>query len=85
MSELTDTIERLEQWVEYWQPHQPPEFIADLRALIGIAKAAVRAAEMLEGAEDVSVTMDDEGSTALMVCAHLVDHAVAILKGECTE
>ena len=85
MSELTDTIERLEQWVEYWQPHQPPEFIADLRALIGIAKAAVRAAEMLEGAEDVSVTMDDEGSTALMVCAHLVDHAVAILNGECTE
>ena len=85
MSELTDTIDRLEQWVEYWQPHQPAEFIADLRALISIAKAAVRAVEMLQDAEDVSVTMDDEGDTALMVCAHLVDHAVAILKGECTE
>ena len=85
MSELTDTIDRLEQWAEYWEPHQPAEFIADLRALIAAAKNAVRAVEMLQDAEDVSVTMDDEGSTALMVCAHLVDHAVAILKGECTE
>ena len=80
MSELAKTIDRLEQWVEYWEPHQVPEFIADLRTLIGTAKAAVRAVEMLEDAEDVSVTMDDEGSTALMVCAHLVDHAVAILQ-----
>ena len=85
MSELSETIDRLEQWVEYWQPHQPAEFIADLRALIAAAKNAVRAVEMLQDAEDVSVTMDDEGSTALMVCAHLVDHAVVILKGECTE
>jgi len=85
MSELTDTIDRLEQWVDYWEDHQPAEFIADLRALIGTAKNAVRAVEMLEEAEDVSVTMDEEGSTALMVCAHLVDHAVAILNGECTE
>jgi len=85
VSELTDTIDRLEQWVDYWEDHQPAEFIADLRALIGTAKNAVRAVEMLEEAEDVSVTMDEEGSTALMVCAHLVDHAVAILNGECTE
>ena len=33
MSDLAKTIDRLEQWVEYWQPHQPPEFIADLRRL----------------------------------------------------
>ena len=85
MSELSETIERLEQWADYWEDHQPAEFIADLRALIAAAKAAVRAVEMLEDAEDVSVTMDEDGSTALMVCAHLVDHAVAILKGECTE
>ena len=85
MDELSETIDRLEQWVEYWEDHQPAEFIADLRALIAAAKNAVRAVEMLQDAEDVSVTMDDEGSTALMVCAHLVDHAVAILKGECTE
>ena len=85
MSELKDTIDRLEQWVEYWQPHQPPEFIADLRALIAAAKTISRAVELLQGLEDVSVTMDDEGSTELMVCAFAVDHAVAILKGECTE
>ena len=84
MSELTDTIDRLEQWVEYWQPHQPAEFIADLRALIAAAKAAVRAVEMLQGLEDVTVTNGD-GHLELMVCAHAVDHAVAILKGECTE
>ena len=85
MSELTDTIERLELWAEYWEPHQPAEFIADLRALIAAAKTISRAVELLQGLEDVSVTMDDEGSTELMVCAFAVDHAVAILKGECTE
>ena len=85
MSELAKTIDRLEQWAEYWEQHQPAEFIADLRTLIAAAKTISRAVEMLEDAEDVSVTMDDEGDTALMVCAHLVDHAVAILKGECTE
>ena len=80
MSELADTIDRLEQWAEYWEPHQVPEFIADLRVLIAAAKAISRAVELLQGLEDVSVTMDDEGSTALMVCAHAVDHAVAILQ-----
>ena len=85
MSELAKTIDRLEQWADYWQPHQPAEFIADLRTMIGAAKAISRAVEVLQGLEDVSVTMDDEGSTALMVCAFGVDHAVAILKGECAE
>ena len=78
--DLAKTIERLEQWAEYWTPHQPPEFIADLKTLIGVAKAAVRAVEMLKDAEDVSVTYDEDGDTALMVCAHLVDKAVAILQ-----
>ena len=80
MSELTDTIDRLEQWVDYWEDHQPAEFIADLRALIAAAKTISRAVELLQGLEDVSVTMDDEGSTELMVCAFAVDHAVAILQ-----
>ena len=80
MSELTNTIDRLEQWAEYWEPHQPAEFIADLRVLIGAAKAISRAVELLQGLEDVTVTMDDEGDTALMVCAFGVDHAVAILQ-----
>ena len=79
MSELTQTIDRLEQWVEYWEPHQVPEFIADLRVLIGTAKAVSRAVELLQGLEDVTVTSGD-GHLELMVCAHAVDHAVAILQ-----
>lgn len=51
MSELTKTIERLELWVEYWQPHQPAEFIADLRVLIGAAKAISRAVDWLQRAQ----------------------------------
>ena len=78
--ELAKTIDRLEQWAEYWTPHQPPEFIADLQTLIRTAKAAMKVAEMLKDAEDVSVTYDEDRGTALMVCAHLVDHAVAILQ-----
>jgi hypothetical protein len=77
--ELAKTIERLEQWAEHWQPHYPPEFIADLNALIGTAKAAVRVVELLQGLEDVTVTSED-GHLELTVCAHAVDHAVAILQ-----
>ena len=51
MSELAKTIERLEQWVEYWEPHQVPELIADLRTLIGAAKAVSRAVDWLEKAQ----------------------------------
>ena len=79
MSDLAKTIDRLEQWVEYWQPHQVPELIADLRVLIGTAKAVSRAVELLQGLEDVTVTSGD-GHLELMVCAHAVDHAVAILQ-----
>ena len=82
MSELAKTIDRLEQWADHWEPHQPAEFIANLRTLIAAAKAISRAVEVLQGLEDVSVTMDDEGSIELMVSAHAVDYAVAILKGE---
>ena len=79
MSELTDTIDRLEQWADYWEPHQPAEFIADLRVLIGAAKAVNRAVELLQNLEDVTVTSED-GHLELMVCAHAVDRAVAILQ-----
>jgi len=82
--ELAKTIERLEQWVEHWQPHYPPEFIADLNALIGTAKAAVRVVEMLQGLEHVMVRSDDD-TLEVMACAHAVDHAVAILRGKCTQ
>ena len=78
MSELSETIERLEQWADYWEDHQPAEFIADLRALINTAKNAVRAVEVLQGLESVTVTMDD--CEAAIAYARAVDHAVAILQ-----
>ena len=81
--DLAKTIERLEQWVEHWQPHYPHEFIADLRTLIGTAKAAMQVAETLQGLEHVMVRSDDD-TLEVMVCVHAVDHAVAILRGECT-
>ncbi|MFN9293228.1 MAG: hypothetical protein ACK6EB_34560, partial [Planctomyces sp.] len=68
MSELAKTIERLELWAEYWTPHQPPEFIADLNTLIGTAKAAVRVAATLQGLEHVIVRSDD--TLEVMVCVH---------------
>ena len=78
MSELAKTIDRLEQWADYWEPHQVPEFIADLRTLIGAAKAISRAVEVLQGLDDVTVTMDD--CEAAIAYARAVDHAVAILQ-----
>ena len=78
MSELAKTIDRLEQWVEYWQPHQPAEFIADLRTLIGAARSISRAVELLQGLEELSVTMDDY--EAAIAYARAVNHAVAILQ-----
>ena len=80
MSDIVDTINRLEAWVRNYGHEKQPAFIADLKVLIGAAKAVSRAVELLQNLEDVSVTMDDEGSTALMVCAFAVDHAVAILQ-----
>ena len=78
MSELTNTIDRLEQWADYWEPHQPAEFIADLRTMIGAAKAISRAVEVLQGLEDVTVTMDD--CEAAIVYARAVEQSVAILQ-----
>ena len=78
--ELAKTIDRLELWVEYWEPHQVPELIADVKTLIGTAKAALKAAEMLQDAEDVTVTFGEEGGEALMVCAYDVERAIKILQ-----
>ena len=78
MSDLAKTIDRLEQWAEYWEPHQPAEFIADLRTLIAAAKAISRAVEVLQGLDDVTVRNDD--CEAAIAYARAVDHAVAILQ-----
>ena len=78
---LTQTIERLEQWVEYWQPHYPPEFIADLNALIGTAKAAVRVVETLENAERIMLTYQDDEEESYAVPSQDVDGAIEMLLG----
>ena len=75
MSELSETINRLEAWVRNYGHEKQPAFIADLKVLIGAAKAVSRAVELLQGLEDVTVTSED-GHLELMVCAHAVDHAV---------
>ena len=79
--ELEKTIERLEQWVEYWQPHQPPEFIADLQTLIRTAKAAVRAVETLENAERIMLTHEDDEVESYAVPSQDVDGAIETLLG----
>jgi hypothetical protein len=63
MSDIVDTINRLEQWVEYWEPHQVPELIADLQAIIRTAKAVSRAVDWLQKAQryDVQPLGDYQG------------------------
>ena len=83
MSELANTIERLEQWVEYWSPHYAAEFIADLNTLIGTAKAAMKAAATLENAERIMLTYQDDEEESYAVPSQDVDGAIeTLLEGE---
>lgn len=79
--DLAKTIERLELWVEHWQPHYPPEFIADLKALIGTAKAAVRVAATLENAERIMLMHEDDEEESYAVPSQDVDGAIETLLG----
>ena len=78
MSDIVDTINRLEAWVRNYGHEKQPAFIADIKTLIGTAKALSRAVELLQGLDDVTVTMDD--CQAAIAYARAVDHAVAILQ-----
>ena len=51
MSDIVDTINRLEAWVRNYGHEKQPAFIADLRVLIGAAKAVSRAVELLQRAQ----------------------------------
>ena len=51
MSDLVDEINRLEAWVRNYGHEKQPAFIADLRAIIGVAKAVSRAVDWLEKAQ----------------------------------
>jgi hypothetical protein len=79
--DLAKTIERLEQWVEYWTPHQPAEFIADLNTLIGAAKAAIQVAVTLENAERIMLTYQDDEVESYAVPSQDVDGAIETLLG----
>ena len=80
MSELAKTIDRLEQWADYWEPHQVPEFIADLRTLIGTAKAALQVAETLENAERIMIMHEDDEIESYAVPSQDVDGAIETLR-----
>lgn len=60
MSDIVDTINRLEAWVRNYGHEKQPTFIADLRVLIGTAKAVSRAVDWLQKAQryDVDPTGD---------------------------
>ncbi|MFN6312209.1 MAG: hypothetical protein ACK46M_12255 [Planctomyces sp.] len=79
--DLAKTIERLELWAEYWTPHQPPEFMADLKTLIGTAKAAMRVAATLENAERIMLMHEDDEVESYAVPSQDVDGAIEILLG----
>lgn len=51
MSDIVDAINRLEAWVRNYGHEKQPVFIADLRAIIGTAKAVSRAVDWLEKAQ----------------------------------
>jgi len=79
--ELAKTIERIEQWVEHWQPHYPAEFIADLNTLIRTAKASLQVAATLENAERIVLTYQDDEVESYAVPSQDVDGAIETLLG----
>lgn len=93
MSKVSKTIERLEHWVGYWEPHYPEIFIADLRALITTAKAAQRAAELLQGAQRYGLEPVGNWQGEAMMSNDYGDwlefdyvaKVIQILQGECSE
>ena len=51
MSDIVDTINRLEAWVRNYGHEKQPAFIADLKTLISAAKAVSRAVDWLQKAQ----------------------------------
>ena len=80
MSGLAKTIERREQWGEYWEPHQVPELIADVKTLIGAAKASLHVAETLENAERIMIMHEDDEIESYAVPSQDVDGAIETLR-----
>jgi hypothetical protein len=55
VSDIVDTINRLEAWVRNYGHEKQPAFIADLRVLIGAAKTISRAVDWLQKAQRYDV------------------------------
>ena len=51
MSDIVDAINRLEAWVRNYGHEKQPAFIADVKTLIGTAKAVNRAVDWLQKAQ----------------------------------
>ena len=51
MSDIVDTVNRLEAWVRNYGHEKQPAFIADLQAIIRTAKAVSQAVDWLEKAQ----------------------------------
>ena len=51
MSDIVDTVNRLEAWVRNYGHEKQPAFIADLQAIIRAAKAVSRAVDWLQKAQ----------------------------------
>ena len=79
--DLAKTIERSEQWVECWEPHMMREFIADLKTLIGVAKAAISVAATMENAERIMLMHEDDDEESYAVPSQDVDGAIETLLG----
>lgn len=80
MSDLVDTINRLEAWARNYGHEKQPAFIADLRVLIGTAKAALQVAATLENAERIMLMHEDDEIESYAVPSQDVDAAIETLR-----
>ena len=69
MSDIVDTINRVEAWVRNYGHEKQPAFIADLQAIIRTAKAVSRAVDWLEKAQRYDLACYPTGAV-LERCTH---------------
>ena len=80
MSDIVDAINRLEAWVRNYGHEKQPAFIADLKTLIGTAKAALQVAATLENAERIMIMHEDDEIESYAVPSQDVDGAIETLR-----
>ena len=79
MSDIVDTINRLEAWIRNYGHEKQPAFIADIKTLIGTAKAALQVAATLENAERIMIMHEDDEIESYAVPSQDVDGAIETL------